>query len=112
MITSSKPIVDHHRCHCGAAGAFGYWRSSAAHDSVWFCAEHRQGVWFADECTSKAEAVHALAQLFGFEGAHPSDLQELVAEHGGYDRITPKAWAEHDTRIAAWQARRRGRMPW
>jgi hypothetical protein len=108
MIMSSK-LADHHRCHCGATGAFGYWRSGAA--LSWFCAEHRQGVWFADECTSEAEAAHALARLFGFEGTHPPDLQELVAEHGGYDKITPKAWAEYNTSIAAWQARRRGRMP-
>jgi hypothetical protein len=35
------------------------------------------------------------------------DLQELVARHGGYDRITPEVWAEYDRAMAEWQARRR-----
>jgi hypothetical protein len=28
------------------------------------------------------------------------DLQELVARFGGYDRITPEAWAEYDREVA------------
>ena len=37
------------------------------------------------------------------------DLQELVARHGGYDKISPEAWAEHDRAMAEWQERRRAR---
>jgi len=38
------------------------------------------------------------------------DLQELlVRKHGGYDRITPEAWADYDRAIVDWQARRRSR---
>ena len=37
------------------------------------------------------------------------DLQELVARHGGYDKIPPEAWAEHDRAMAEWHARWRVR---
>jgi hypothetical protein len=37
----------------------------------------------------------------------PPDLQELVVRHGGYDKITPEAWAEYDRQMSEWQARRR-----
>jgi hypothetical protein len=30
------------------------------------------------------------------------DLQKLVAEHGGYDKITPEAWAKFDFDKAQW----------
>ena len=29
-------------------------------------------------------------------------LQELVERHGGYDKITPEAWADFDCRRKAW----------
>jgi hypothetical protein len=32
------------------------------------------------------------------------DLQELVARFGGYDKITPEAWAQFDADMAAYQA--------
>jgi hypothetical protein len=35
------------------------------------------------------------------------DLQELIASHGGYDKITPEAWAEWDRLNAEWQERQR-----
>ena len=35
------------------------------------------------------------------------DLQKLVRQYGGYNRITPEAWAKWDRDSAAWQARRR-----
>jgi hypothetical protein len=42
--------------------------------------------------------------------ANPApDLQGLVARHGGYDKITPEAWAEYDRAMADWQERRRRR---
>jgi hypothetical protein len=39
----------------------------------------------------------------------PPDLQALVAHHGGYDKIPPEAWAEHDRALAEWQERRQRR---
>ena len=33
------------------------------------------------------------------------DLQELVAKHGGYHKITAAAWAEHDQAMEAWRKR-------
>jgi hypothetical protein len=43
--------------------------------------------------------------------ANPApDLQALTSKHGGYDRIPPEAWAEHDRAMAEWhewQKRRR-----
>jgi hypothetical protein len=35
----------------------------------------------------------------------PPDLQALVTRHGGYDKITPQAWAEYDAAMADWQYR-------
>jgi hypothetical protein len=35
------------------------------------------------------------------------DLQELIASHGGYDKITPEAWAKWDRLNAEWQERQR-----
>jgi hypothetical protein len=35
------------------------------------------------------------------------DLQKLVERFGGYDRITPEAWAEHDAAMAQWHIDRR-----
>jgi hypothetical protein len=98
MVTESR------RCHCGAAGAFGYQRAGARE---WFCAEHRQGVWYADACCSEEDANRAHAGLRP-PASDPPDLQALVAEHGGYDKIPSKAWAEFDRAMAAWQHRRRG----
>ena len=37
------------------------------------------------------------------------DLQELVARHDGYNKVTPEAWAEYDRAMAEWQERRRRR---
>jgi len=39
----------------------------------------------------------------------PPDLQEVVSKHGGYDKITPEAWAEYDRAMAEWQEARRHR---
>jgi hypothetical protein len=35
------------------------------------------------------------------------DLQELVAAHGGYDRITPAAWRAYDEAVAKFHRDRR-----
>jgi hypothetical protein len=34
-------------------------------------------------------------------------LQELVAEHGGYDKITQTEWARYEREMAGWQVNRR-----
>jgi hypothetical protein len=34
-------------------------------------------------------------------------LQDLVAKHGGYSKITPQAWAEHDAMMDDWRQRYR-----
>jgi hypothetical protein len=31
----------------------------------------------------------------------PADLQELVKQFGGYDKITPEVWAKYDEQLAA-----------
>jgi hypothetical protein len=36
----------------------------------------------------------------------PPDLQALVARAGGYQNITPEAWAEFDQAKVKWEARR------
>ena len=35
------------------------------------------------------------------------DLQALVEKFGGYHKITPEAWAEHDAAMAQWHRDRR-----
>jgi hypothetical protein len=37
----------------------------------------------------------------------PPDLQELVARHGGYDKITKAAWAAYDKAMAEYHIVRR-----
>jgi hypothetical protein len=37
----------------------------------------------------------------------PPDLQKLVTRFGGYDKITPEAWAEWDRVNAEWREERR-----
>jgi hypothetical protein len=39
--------------------------------------------------------------------ARPPCLQQLVADHGGYDRITPEAWAKYDAELSEWHRKRR-----
>jgi Fe-S cluster biosynthesis and repair protein YggX len=40
----------------------------------------------------------------------PPDLQQLVAKHGRYDKITPAAWAEWDAQDTRYQTERRRRL--
>jgi hypothetical protein len=102
MSTSPTP------CHCGAAGAFGYWRDGVRGSVMdWFCAEHRRGQWYADACRSQADSNRAHAGLRPSPNG-PPDLQVLVAEHGGCDKIIPEAWVEFDRAMAAWKLQRRG----
>ena len=42
---------------------------------------------------------------------HPCpDLQELVQQYGGYDKITPEAWAEYNLALIEWKNIRRGAL--
>jgi hypothetical protein len=42
----------------------------------------------------------------------PPSLQQLVLNHGTYDKITPEAWAAFDAAMAAWKAKIRfGEFP-
>jgi hypothetical protein len=34
----------------------------------------------------------------------PPSLQQLVLDHGSYDRITPEAWATFDAEMKEWKA--------
>ncbi len=40
-------------------------------------------------------------------GLQPPNLQRLVIEFGGYDRILPEAWARFDADMAGWKERLR-----
>jgi hypothetical protein len=35
----------------------------------------------------------------------PPDLQQLVLDHGTYDKITPEAWARFDADMREWKAK-------
>jgi hypothetical protein len=42
----------------------------------------------------------------------PPSLQQLVLDHGTYDKITPEAWAKFDAAMAEWKAKMRyGEFP-
>jgi hypothetical protein len=41
----------------------------------------------------------------------PPDLQQLIREYGGYDKITPEAWRAFDQAIVQWHIRRRLGLP-
>jgi hypothetical protein len=42
----------------------------------------------------------------------PPSLQQLVLDHGTYDKITPEAWAAFDAAMAAWKTKVRfGEFP-
>jgi hypothetical protein len=42
----------------------------------------------------------------------PPKLQDLVASHGGYDRIPQSAWVAYDAALASWQERIRLGYRW
>jgi hypothetical protein len=48
------------------------------------------------------EAEQAPARALELERRGPC-LQELVAEHGGYHKITPAAWARFDAEVEVWK---------
>jgi hypothetical protein len=86
------------RCHCGLSGQFGYRDQFGT--LVWYCTEHRLAKYWSD-------ARRDTAATPAVEATKPPDLQELVALFGGYDKITPEAWAEHDRAMVQWHHDRR-----
>jgi hypothetical protein len=40
------------------------------------------------------------------------DLQALIAEYDGYDKIPPQAWIDYDADVKDWNARRLNRDMW
>jgi len=73
--------------------------------------------WVAEGCPLREEeewrraaGVYPGMPFEAWLGKDPApDLQELVAHFGGYDKITPEAWAAYDRATAEWQQRRRKR---
>jgi hypothetical protein len=100
-----KTAVAECRCHCGSAGEFGY-RDKVSGEMTWYCVQHRLAQWWADAGIEKPGA--AAAADTAVDG--PPDLQALVAAHGGYDKITPEAWAAYDAAMAEWQEQRRDKF--
>jgi hypothetical protein len=98
----ARHVQADYRCHCGADGLFGYRNKDDGMD--WYCARHRRGQWYADAYIGKAETT-PMAEAEASD--RPPDLQALVTAHGGYDKITPEAWAAYDAAMAEWQERRR-----
>jgi hypothetical protein len=98
-----KPYYDEagrfiHKCWCGKEGAFGVGCFPRAGKlGLFYCLEHRPKT---DQPVERADSVPKR------EMAAP-DLKELIARHGGYDKIALEAWAEWDRSNAEWQERRR-----
>ena len=87
-----------HKCWCGKDGSFGIGCFPRADKlGLFYCLEQRpqtdRPAEFAESAPKRAMAV--------------PDLQKLIASHGGYDKITPEAWAEWDRLNAEWQGRQR-----
>jgi hypothetical protein len=76
-----------HYCWCGKWGSFGvgcFPREGKL--GKYYCAEHRLDQPLLPVATTPTERT--VLQV--------PDLQALVARFGGYDKITPEAWAEWD----------------
>jgi transcription initiation factor IIF auxiliary subunit len=58
----------------------------------------------AEERAKEAECRRVMIARLQREKRCP-DLQDLVRVHGGYDKITPEAWAEYDRELALWRSR-------
>jgi hypothetical protein len=102
--TAAKPVAQ--RCHCGLRGVFGYRVNSR---TQWFCREHRLRAWSADVCIDDVQSARAAAELVEVKNVAPPDLQALVAQYGGYHKISAQAWAEFDAAMEVYQATRRDR---
>ena len=62
----------------------------------------------AEEVRQRSEALRKALREAEEAVRRPPDLQKLVAAYGGYDKITPEAWARHDADMARWRASMRG----
>jgi hypothetical protein len=49
------------------------------------------------------DAIEPLATIAPRQLRRAPSLQDLVAKHAGYDRISPEAWAKYDAEMAAWR---------
>ena len=56
------------------------------------------------ECKVVLKRVIAVSKS---EAPSPPDLQQLVIDHGGYDKITPEGWAKFDEDMRLWKERMR-----
>ena len=77
-------------------------------------ASHAQASWVCFTVLSTDQKLIGPAELAEFAPKRAMavpDLQALVAKHGGYDKITPEAWAEWDRQKALFQAQRRNKQP-
>jgi len=87
-----------HKCWCGKDGSFGIGCFPRADKlGLFYCLEHRP----------KTDRLAELAESAPKRAMAVPDLQELIASHGGYDKITPEAWDEWDRLNVEWQERRR-----
>jgi hypothetical protein len=87
-----------HYCWCGKWGSFGvdcFLRAGKL--GLFYCLEHRP----------QTDRLAELAESAPKRAIAAPDLQELIARHGGYDKIAPEAWAEWDRLNAEWQERQR-----
>jgi hypothetical protein len=87
-----------HYCWCGKWGSFGV---------GCFLREGKLGRFYCLEHRPKTDRPAELAESAPKRAMAVPDLQELIASHGGYDKITPEAWAEWGRLNAEWQERRR-----
>jgi hypothetical protein len=105
---------------CGAPACFGFdYFSRQGKPGRWYCREHdpQQRVTIG-----KTEAARERAKIVADKyiprfppspwssamATPKTRLQDLVLAHGGYDKVTPQAWAQFDAERAAWQASIRG----
>jgi hypothetical protein len=58
------------------------------------------GTWY---CRQHAPAIPAPIDDKSVAAPAALDLKELVARFGGYNNITPEAWAQCDAELAAYQ---------
>jgi hypothetical protein len=90
---------------CGSIGElFGY--RDQAGNLLWYCEQHRLAQWWADaRHNSSGRAPSVLIPIL--TANQPPSLQQLVAEHGGFNCISPSAWDRYDAGLREWHRARR-----
>ena len=71
---------------CGKPAPYGFDVSVRKGIGTWYCREHRPATSIRSPIVVAGETRSSI---------YP-DLQKLVEVHGGYDKITPEAWAQFD----------------